>query len=102
MHIGQSILFQHFLVYLQTVLSPTSRRGYSAGEAVNTISYVRGRVILVLQLFDKINPDKVNKPVRYTKAHWNKSPLGQKPTGHNPTGQKPTAKFGRVDKSPLL
>ena len=31
-----------------------------------------------------------------------KSPLGQKPTGQYPTGQKPTAKFGRVDKSPLL
>ena len=62
-----SILFQHFLVYLQTVLTLSSRREYSAGEAVNTISYVRGRVILVLQLFDKINPDKVNKPVRYTR-----------------------------------
>ena len=37
-----------------------------------------------------------------TKAHWDKSPLGQKPTGQYPTGQKPTAKFGRVDKSPLL
>ena len=30
------------------------------------------------------------------------NPLGQNPTGQYPTGQKPTAKFGRVNKSPLL
>ena len=37
-----------------------------------------------------------------TNAQWDNTPLGQKSTGRYPTGKKLTAKFGKVDKSPLL
>ena len=36
-----------------------SLRAYSGGGLPATISYTRDRVLLVLRLFDKIDPDKV-------------------------------------------